>query len=182
MFRWGLRDNESRLVWPEYLNTIVEILIISYKIFSNKNPKKILFTRVFAFYTILTHFTIPTFSRKINNFKKCSGHTNLGRVDFITNQEYDLFIRPDTANPRARFVVTVWPDWHSLFWSQRLLQEKKWIMLEGVPRAQILLPSNAQNIWFYVSVLSKVLKQTGRGELTIDRKYAFIKKSIIITQ
>ena len=27
---------------------------------------------------------------------------NLGRVDFITNQEYDLFIRPDTANPRAR--------------------------------------------------------------------------------
>jgi hypothetical protein len=28
---------------------------------------------------------------------------NLGRVDFITNQEYDLFIRPDTANPRARY-------------------------------------------------------------------------------
>ena len=27
---------------------------------------------------------------------------NLGRVDFITNQEYDLFFRPDTANPRAR--------------------------------------------------------------------------------
>ena len=27
---------------------------------------------------------------------------NLGRVDFITNQEYDLFIRPDTANPRCR--------------------------------------------------------------------------------
>ena len=23
-------------------------------------------------------------------------------MDFITNQEYDLFIRPDTANPRAR--------------------------------------------------------------------------------
>eukprot|EP00095_Tigriopus_kingsejongensis_P009965 maker-scaffold17_size721972-snap-gene-2.11 protein:Tk09965 transcript:maker-scaffold17_size721972-snap-gene-2.11-mRNA-1 annotation:"cytosolic carboxypeptidase 6" len=28
---------------------------------------------------------------------------NLGRVDFITNQEYDIFIRPDTANPRNRF-------------------------------------------------------------------------------
>ena len=30
---------------------------------------------------------------------------NLGRVDFITNQEYDLFIRPDTANPRCRWVI-----------------------------------------------------------------------------
>ena len=28
---------------------------------------------------------------------------NMGRVDFITNQEYDLFIRPDTANPRERY-------------------------------------------------------------------------------
>ncbi|XP_059093753.1 uncharacterized protein LOC131888832 [Tigriopus californicus] len=28
---------------------------------------------------------------------------NLGRVDFITNQEYDIFMRPDTANPRTRF-------------------------------------------------------------------------------
>ncbi|XP_059091269.1 cytosolic carboxypeptidase 6-like [Tigriopus californicus] len=28
---------------------------------------------------------------------------NLGRVDFITENEYDLFIRPDTSNPRVRF-------------------------------------------------------------------------------
>jgi hypothetical protein len=28
---------------------------------------------------------------------------NLGRVDFITENEYDLFIRPDTCNPRVRF-------------------------------------------------------------------------------
>jgi hypothetical protein len=27
---------------------------------------------------------------------------NLGRVDFITEYEYDLFIRPDTCNPRYR--------------------------------------------------------------------------------
>ena len=27
---------------------------------------------------------------------------NLGRVDFITEFEYDLFIRPDTCNPRFR--------------------------------------------------------------------------------
>ena len=32
---------------------------------------------------------------------------NLGRVDFITNQEYDLYIRPDTANPRSRYVQTI---------------------------------------------------------------------------
>ena len=32
---------------------------------------------------------------------------NLGRVDFITNQEYDLFIRPDTANPRERYCPSV---------------------------------------------------------------------------
>eukprot|EP00095_Tigriopus_kingsejongensis_P006800 snap_masked-scaffold1064_size65302-processed-gene-0.3 protein:Tk06800 transcript:snap_masked-scaffold1064_size65302-processed-gene-0.3-mRNA-1 annotation:"cytosolic carboxypeptidase 6" len=28
---------------------------------------------------------------------------NLGRVDFITENEYDLYIRPDTSNPRVRF-------------------------------------------------------------------------------
>ena len=28
---------------------------------------------------------------------------NLGRVDFINENEYDLFVRPDTCNPRARF-------------------------------------------------------------------------------
>ncbi|OXA52505.1 Cytosolic carboxypeptidase 6 [Folsomia candida] len=27
---------------------------------------------------------------------------NLGRVDFISEYEYDLFIRPDTCNPRYR--------------------------------------------------------------------------------
>ena len=27
---------------------------------------------------------------------------NLGRVDYITETEYDLFIRPDTCNPRFR--------------------------------------------------------------------------------
>ena len=34
-------------------------------------------------------------------FKSCTG--NLGRVDFINENEYDLFVRPDTCNPRARF-------------------------------------------------------------------------------
>ncbi len=28
---------------------------------------------------------------------------NLGRVDFITDHEYDVFVRPDTANPRNRW-------------------------------------------------------------------------------
>ena len=27
---------------------------------------------------------------------------NIGRVDFITENEYDLFVRPDTCNPRVR--------------------------------------------------------------------------------
>ncbi|GAB0193149.1 BEN domain-containing protein 5 [Grus japonensis] len=30
------------------------------------------------------------------------GKGNLGRVDHITEFEYDLFIRPDTCNPRFR--------------------------------------------------------------------------------
>lgn len=43
--------------------------------------------------------------------KKISAHTNtvhysvvgnLGRVDYITETEYDIFIRPDTCNPRFR--------------------------------------------------------------------------------
>ena len=34
---------------------------------------------------------------------------NLGRVDYITEHEYDLFVRPDTCNPRFRvwFYFTV---------------------------------------------------------------------------
>ena len=34
---------------------------------------------------------------------------NLGRVDYITEIEYDIFIRPDTCNPRFRvwFYFTV---------------------------------------------------------------------------
>lgn len=34
---------------------------------------------------------------------------NLGRVDYISDFEYDLFIRPDTCNPRFRvwFYFTV---------------------------------------------------------------------------
>ncbi|XP_013409059.1 cytosolic carboxypeptidase 6 isoform X2 [Lingula anatina] len=35
-------------------------------------------------------------------FDACFESGNLGRVDFITDYEYDLFIRPDTCNPRFR--------------------------------------------------------------------------------
>ncbi|XP_071846417.1 cytosolic carboxypeptidase 6-like isoform X2 [Apostichopus japonicus] len=45
---------------------------------------------------------------------------NLGRVDFITDYEYDLFIRPDTCNPRFRVwfnftVENVRPDQRVIF-------------------------------------------------------------------
>ena len=43
---------------------------------------------------------------------------NLGRVDFITNQEYDLYIRPDTANPRSRYLIILSVDYlHLLLFS-----------------------------------------------------------------
>ena len=32
---------------------------------------------------------------------------NLGRVDFITENEYDLFVRPDTCNPRIRLKLDI---------------------------------------------------------------------------
>ena len=35
-------------------------------------------------------------------FDACFESGNLGRVDYITEFEYDLFIRPDTCNPRFR--------------------------------------------------------------------------------
>ncbi|CAC5420171.1 AGBL4 [Mytilus coruscus] len=35
-------------------------------------------------------------------FDACFECGNLGRVDYITEYEYDLFIRPDTCNPRFR--------------------------------------------------------------------------------
>ena len=39
-------------------------------------------------------------TNKSNLVYLCSG--NLGRVDFINDYEYDLFVRPDTCNPRYR--------------------------------------------------------------------------------
>ena len=36
---------------------------------------------------------------------------NLGRVDFINDYEYDLFIRPDTCNPRYRLGLFYSPPW-----------------------------------------------------------------------
>ena len=36
------------------------------------------------------------------NNNSCS-QGNLGRVDWINEFEYDLFVRPDTCNPRYRF-------------------------------------------------------------------------------
>jgi hypothetical protein len=35
-------------------------------------------------------------------FDACFECGNLGRVDYISDYEYDLFIRPDTCNPRFR--------------------------------------------------------------------------------
>ncbi|NXM32382.1 CBPC6 carboxypeptidase, partial [Oxyruncus cristatus] len=35
-------------------------------------------------------------------FDACFESGNLGRVDHVTEFEYDLFIRPDTCNPRFR--------------------------------------------------------------------------------
>uniref|UniRef100_H2YNR8 Cytosolic carboxypeptidase 6 n=1 Tax=Ciona savignyi TaxID=51511 RepID=H2YNR8_CIOSA len=35
-------------------------------------------------------------------FDACFESGNLGRVDYITEHEYDLFVRPDTCNPRFR--------------------------------------------------------------------------------
>ena len=42
-------------------------------------------------------------NKLIKKFHEFSLKGNLGRVDFITENEYDLFVRPDTCNPRARF-------------------------------------------------------------------------------
>ena len=30
---------------------------------------------------------------------------NMGKVQFITKQEYDIYIRPDTGNPRYRYLI-----------------------------------------------------------------------------
>ena len=47
---------------------------------------------------------------------------NIGRVDFITENEYDLFVRPDTCNPRVRQANSNCrekdkrPKWGLAFW------------------------------------------------------------------
>ena len=49
---------------------------------------------------------------------------NLGRVDFINEFEYDLFVRPDTCNPRYRWGTRgTWHSRHvSWWWVQVLVQ------------------------------------------------------------
>lgn len=37
-------------------------------------------------------------------FEAAFESANLGRVDFVHDTEYDIYIRPDTCNPRHRFV------------------------------------------------------------------------------
>ena len=54
-------------------------------------------------------FTYTNFVKSFKGEKNSWNHDfsfetgNLGRVDFITENEYDLFVRPDTCNPRVRF-------------------------------------------------------------------------------
>ncbi|XP_078484968.1 cytosolic carboxypeptidase 6-like isoform X2 [Ciona intestinalis] len=53
-------------------------------------------------------------------FDACFESGNLGRVDYITEHEYDLFVRPDTCNPRFRVwfnftVENVRPDQRVIF-------------------------------------------------------------------
>lgn len=53
-------------------------------------------------------------------FDACFESGNLGRVDYITDHEYDLFVRPDTCNPRFRVwfnftVENVRPDQRVIF-------------------------------------------------------------------
>ncbi|XP_039259503.1 cytosolic carboxypeptidase 6-like [Styela clava] len=53
-------------------------------------------------------------------FDACFESGNLGRVDYITEHEYDLFVRPDTCNPRFRVwfnftVENVRPDQRIIF-------------------------------------------------------------------
>ena len=51
-------------------------------------------------------FTLNTVIKRLGKissiFVSVSVVGNLGRVDYITEYEYDLFIRPDTCNPRFR--------------------------------------------------------------------------------
>ncbi|XP_053650195.2 cytosolic carboxypeptidase-like protein 5 [Cherax quadricarinatus] len=61
--------------------------------------------------------TLSNLSRQVMRPPGCSGKAkrghlcfdasfetgNLGRVDFVAEYDYDLFIRPDTCNPRSRF-------------------------------------------------------------------------------
>ena len=48
----------------------------------------------------LTHF--PPSKNDFDLIRKILNPGNLGRVDFINEFEYDLFVRPDTCNPRYR--------------------------------------------------------------------------------
>ena len=46
----------------------------------------------------------PTWAQKGHlAFEATFESANLGRVDFVSDTEYDIYIRPDTCNPRHRF-------------------------------------------------------------------------------
>ena len=56
-------------------------------------------SRIVHLLLILTIHLIDTYSSQL---VICFFAGNLGRVDLISEYEYDLFIRPDTCNPRFR--------------------------------------------------------------------------------
>jgi len=55
-----------------------------------------------VFLVSYTHYYSSSFKNYSEPLPHQSVSGNLGRVDYITEFEYDLFIRPDTCNPRFR--------------------------------------------------------------------------------
>nr|XP_018914679.1 PREDICTED: cytosolic carboxypeptidase 6 [Bemisia tabaci] len=73
---------------------------------------------------------------------------NLGRVDLINEYEYDLFIRPDTCNPRLRFwfnfaVDNARIDQHVIFNIVNISKKRNCFQLGMTP----LIKSTSRNKW-----------------------------------
>lgn len=54
---------------------------------------------------------------------------NLGRVDLVSEFEYDLFIRPDTCSPRYRFWFNFTVDNVKQDQVRKLRRKGKWLKL-----------------------------------------------------
>ncbi|KAJ8930881.1 hypothetical protein NQ314_016301 [Rhamnusium bicolor] len=107
---------------------------------------------------------------------------NLGRVDLVSEYEYDLFIRPDTCNPKVRFwfnftVDNVKQDQRVIFNIVNISKERNLFMEHMTP----LVKSSSRPKWYSMSIFSFSIFSSAFSDFRqrIPKAFVFYQKSAV---